>query len=993
MSDNYYIVLGLDPSCDDWTVIRKSIDDHKLRWSRDKTQGAPAAKRVAAANLPRIKDMEAALSDPARRKAIAREALEELRGEHDRLLEKLDSLIKLIPEVDVLPDVVKTLLAQVPGLSEDEVVDSLKRKGKKIEASAAKKTRKVRPQIDPAIATELRGLQGFLKIKTLYDFLGLSPQSSPKVLYDRADEIYKQIRKDGLIDPVSTARQDLTGKCKALFKDQESKEKYDNTVAMEVMNDFSCHLKLAGGDGILDVFEIQGIIQQAVESGVAKDLALEFIEDYCSKHNLKVQRDVEKAIERNRTCGFCRTVATNPDDKRCHSCGKELVLPCPRCGQPTPTEDESCAKCGFHTGDLPFLESLLKEAGLMVAAGDFADALRQIDKVLVHCPDWDRALEARKKATEGLETSSKALASIESLVRARKFEAAFTALSRLRDTGITAPADDLKRKVDVGTGDARRLYEEGQAHLKAGRQNDAVVCFIRSLDVCVDFSPAVAALAKLPPPAPTGFNVAVGAHAASLSWNAISAAGTVSYKVVRKSGGKPLNPDDGQELCNVLETRCDDTGMTPGTPWHYSVYSVRGGVCSSAAATSGPHLRVADVESPRVECGDGTVSISFRRPGGCQNIEVSRFQGMSVPAGTSGRPVPLSGNSIHEQGLTNDTDYCYRIVACFRDPINPSAIVRSPGVSVCARPVAPPPAIMNLIATRSGQDVSLSWTPPARGSVQVVLAQSVKGIATGSSLPLSDVEQLGKPVALAGSSSARVKLDGQGRYYFVPLSVMGTMAVVGKPAVVTLLDEVTALSSSRQGNAISLSWDWPEGAQDVLVVWSYSARPLDPAGPFDGSAACSRATYDVAAHWELRNALPKKHFFTIFVHDPRNGIYSGGASIIESTGLETRVSYQVRTKKALLTRAVQEAWVEFKGPNALTLPSMVAALNPSRPPLRASDGREVGQAASLVLTDGVGRLNIDVSAGKGFVKVFFKEASDARDIRLMPAAQENLEVG
>ena len=74
MSDNFFVLLELDPSVDDWAVIEKAILEQRRIWGLHKNQGAPRARRNAERYLKLIPEMTEKLRDPAQRHAMAAEA-------------------------------------------------------------------------------------------------------------------------------------------------------------------------------------------------------------------------------------------------------------------------------------------------------------------------------------------------------------------------------------------------------------------------------------------------------------------------------------------------------------------------------------------------------------------------------------------------------------------------------------------------------------------------------------------------------------------------------------------------------------------------------------------------------------------------------------------------------------------------------------------------------------------------------------------------------
>ena len=995
MSDNYYILLGLDPTVDNWTVIEAAIQDRRRSWSLQKNQGAPSARRKAERHLKLIPEMEATLRDPEQCRTIAREAKEEIKKQKEQQFEKLDGLIDMIRESTIDTDGVKLLVHQVGGgISESDVIARLKARGISVESGgSAKRLPKVRPKLEHSTARSIRDNLQHIGKKNLYKFLGLGQRSSPKSLHDAADEFYKEIRRKGLKDPDSTARQELAGHCKAVFKDSAQKERYDNTYAVEAMEDLNGHLEVAGRDGILDQDEIDRLVCKARRKGVSEDVALEYIEEYAQKRKWAVQRSAELPSAELKLCGFCVSIARTPKDTHCHNCGQELVQPCPRCEQPTPTQDECCSACGCSTGDAPLVQRLLREGQEHFAQGELSRALACFDRALIYWENWQPAIEGKGRVDAMQHARESAFEAVDGMARNRKLEEAQSALDRFRREFGTAGTDDLKSRIDAGIGRARDAFRAAEALRAAGKGEDAVDKYSEALGYDADFQPALRALAASPPPAPSTLRVSLVGVTARLSWDAVRARGSVTYRVQRKASGAPTGHDDGTMVCDVHAYTCNDTALPPGTAWYYSVFAIRGGVASANAATSGPHLLLAEPTDVVVEAGDSQVSLRWTRPQGCTAVEVWRENESPPTVAGRGTRVAASGDSAVDQQLRNGSTYGYLVVACFTDPRDGRGVLQAPGVGVVATPVAPPPAVEDLRARREDRTVILNWTPPSRGDVQIRRTRKLPSVSPGRIIPLSSADRFGAPVLVTGRGTTQTTLDGQGRVFFVPLSVVARTAVIGAPVAVAALDEVENVEAQRQGDTIHLTWTWPAGAMEALVAWRHDTYPTSPENADGGHRAITRTEYDRGSLWEMRNAPRSRHYFTVFVQDSNADIYSAGAHVVEASGLEAQVTYRVIAKRRLIRRSIAEAWVDLRSKDVRTLPALQAVLKQGLPPIRPDDGRVVASLDRLEFLEGAARITLPANGSTGFVKLFFKDGQHAREIRLLPAAKEHLRLG
>jgi len=256
-----------------------------------------------------IPEMESLLNEPESCKKEAKAAVHELKIEKQAQLDKLDQLINVhaATATTASPDDVKLLALQTGKVfSEKEVEDRLKQRGIRLEKGAAEH-KTARPKLETSVAKGIRGELDTLKLSSLYDFLNLehspklSVRSSHKSLYDRADAIYKELSGVGKIYPDTTLKMDLAGRAKSVFTNDNEKERYDNTLATEVLVKLDKLLEIAGRNRFIETRNIEYLLQEAKKLGVAEMVAMEYIEDYAAKRKWGIQKDRAESKKRERT--------------------------------------------------------------------------------------------------------------------------------------------------------------------------------------------------------------------------------------------------------------------------------------------------------------------------------------------------------------------------------------------------------------------------------------------------------------------------------------------------------------------------------------------------------------------------------------------------------------------------------------------------------------------------------------------------------------------
>jgi hypothetical protein len=263
-------------------------------------------------------------------------------------------------------------------------------------------------------------------------------------------------------------------------------------------------------------------------------------------------------------------------------------------------------------------------------------------------------------------------------------------------------------------------------------------------------------------------------------------------------------------------------------------------------------------------------------------------------------------------------------------------------------------------------------------------------------LPASQADRFGALVPGATGNGAQIALTGQGRVYFVPLTVAAGTAVAGRAAEVTTLDAVTQLQVRRTGPHLAMTWDWPAGIDEVLVAWSHDRYPEDPRQTQGQQARVTHREYDRSGCWLLQNVERRPHYIAEFAKAPEGDLYAPPARIVETLGQGASVSYRVGVKKSLLRRSIEAAWLELtsNGGDGLTLPALVVIGKAHTVPISPRDGEVLLTVDSLRFERGKALLPLPPQSwpGRPYVKLFFQDAAAAREIRLLPAEKERLQI-
>ena len=997
---NYYVLLDLDPSVVDPAAISARIQDKQREWAKTKTMGAPKVRRKAETYLEMLPDITATMGDDALRDDEADAARQELAdvqaAKRAELDDKIDILIARGGPVreDDLQNLVKLLGNVVPRA---EVERRVREKGLEI-ARARPKQRPDKLRLDGTIAKKIRTSLGITGDEDLYAFLGtgFSKNSESSLLGKQARKMYQDIIALGALDGVEKARKELAGLAEKAFESEEAAQRYENTRSWEVLKGLEEHITLSVTGNVLTADRLDKLVRTARERFKVKpDDALAFIEEFAAKGKIIVAEATGLPAVDLLQCGYCDTLATQADQERCLECHELLVQPCRRCQTPTPTQYSTCQGCGSHIGDAPNVKKLVAEADRLRAAGEYVESIRHFDQALHIWSDHAPAIQGRKQVESLQRQREGELRRIETLVSGRELMKAQRELERVIRSIGSGGTDGLRRRIDEGLTQANKAYKEGERHRRAGAGDLAFDCYERALRHCQDHGPAKEAMVSDPPPEAVKLDGRVTGNGVRLTWRATPARGRVTYRVVRKRGGAPAGDADGEVLAEeVGATRYDDTQPEAGTPWYYAVFSRRGGVSSTRPATTGPHLVLAGVTGLDLEAANRQVTLRWTPPAGCVRVEVWRAVGREPRIHGEGRRIQVTNHSAVDGGLTNGTTYGYRILPVFMGASGKELF--GPASKRTVTPVAPPAQVEDLAARRQERTVLLTWTPlPDPVQVQIRGTDDIPTYTPGQIVSTAAAGQFGEAVPLTGTGSTQVELSGQGRMYFVPLSVLAQTAVVGPAVAVTTLDDVVDLQTRLLPDRIVLTWAWPAGTTEALVRYSHETYPTSPV---DGPGAADRITaslYKSQGGWVLEKPARRRYFFTVFVKDPRAELYSSGVQAFASMGQEVKVAYQVRMRRALLGRAVKQAWIELECAEPCTLTGLEVRGDPVVPPAASTDGVRIAGVDRLEIDDG--RARIDIPRAKlgrrMYLKLFFKDPRACAEIHLRPRAMDKLLLG
>lgn len=990
---NYYELLELDPSVSDWPTIEAQLEAKRREWSSQRNAPKMATARRAQAGLAAFGDMHRELHDPEKRlqhQLAARAAIEARRQRRGRDLKNaIDIYLAGSGRIGIRAFGELTREFS-DSFSEGELRQQLSAVGLTI-GDAPKSSIPPfvpPPQLPAPKWKEIRECMRIVGHDTLYEFLGLDRTTSLSARVERARAIGSELTRSGKTDPKSSTAATLAGHCAVIFQSESETAQYDGSESSRVFEELRAQLRRAGHDGVVTERELHVLVDFAKSRGIRPQVAMSFIAQESASLNLHVQYADTAASVETASCGRCGAINLSSASS-CSACGSPLSIACPECAAPTRSDAASCDKCGCRVGDASYVDVLQSAGEEALARGALAtaeDAWRRASAI------WPRArrladlhsrIQARKSERDALRQE------LDAAVASMRVYEAGRLLDRITEAFPDAVGGSTQSEIRTAVQRADALFAAAETAKRAGHETQTLLALERCVAEATDHSGARALLAGMPPAAPSAVRVVLRPHGFGISWEASPSPGSVTYRVVRRVGATPSNVDDGACVATIAGTSVHDPDAPAGYPCHYAVWAVRCNVPSAVPAVAAPALAASAPHDVRAVGGDGSVTISWRRPDGAVDVRVE------AGASDGGRRVlRATGDTVVDSGLPNGVLQSYRLVAYYPNPAVRGSAVASEAVTVQIRPEPLPPAVTDLRAHRRDSRVDLTWTHPERGSVRILRTTDTPAFSLGDVISLDEAVQGGQLVPVSGRDTTQDTIAlGAGRVVYTALSVHESTCAVGSSVAVSRVDPATGVEVRTGPRSIHVVWKWPQNVGTCFVLASEHAAKL----PTDGSVArkrVDRSHYDRDGGVTLSVPERRPYHVSVFAMS-MDGQASDPVTELVTMGATADVRYVVEAKRDLLRRNLKSARIVLTSPiSGIDLSNLVLVGKRGAVPVTARDGVVLLRAGAVQLTKGRAELVVpEEHLNRGYiVKLFFEDTACAGAVRLIPGSMSQLEV-
>ncbi|HMA66550.1 MAG TPA: DUF1566 domain-containing protein [Desulfosalsimonadaceae bacterium] len=336
--ENFYILLDLsiDPPETDPGVIEKQIKKKKAEWSR--LRNHPTKGLQAQKNISLIPEIEKVMLDPQQRAEELEAAKSVIRKGKESKFPEIDRHIDILMGKGYIAHEEVAKLAKLHNLEQNEIQDRINKKkqqkfghidraislrmdkGYITEAEIGKiakrysldekevrkrvrcplrkndkESAEAEPRhIDKSLEKTINDNLKVLGKSSLYDFLDLPESADLESLQSQASRKKKELASISKKDATVTAGNTLAGHCMTIFKNEETRNAYDITLARSRLAALDSDIDIAAINGRVRFEYYDVLLQKAMEFGMDRQEAEAYISNYCSRKGYKLEKAPRK---------------------------------------------------------------------------------------------------------------------------------------------------------------------------------------------------------------------------------------------------------------------------------------------------------------------------------------------------------------------------------------------------------------------------------------------------------------------------------------------------------------------------------------------------------------------------------------------------------------------------------------------------------------------------------------------------------------------------
>lgn len=583
----------------------------------------------------------------------------------------------------------------------------------------------------------------------------------------------------------------ITAGTSSVFRDEESRNKYERTIRRKRLEEFFALLKVAPESFKKDPIFADSCIRNIEKEFPDYDLALTL---YNNEANIK--NDPYEPLEAfvHVTCGVCGIgnkfrSKEEAEKGKCNTCGSSLYIVCPNCGKLVPASSDRCS-CGFLLTEMRFFEQYIKETEFALDEMDILEAKKKFLKAENANPKSAKLAALRQRVEQMAALYDKYIKKLEDLIASKKYFEANNYLGTIIKEVPKLNIEPQKKKISASLEMVTKKMPQKDDPLAA----DKCIDIIREVK---DYEPALEMLRSLKPKKTSAVKVVISGTSnlkCIISWTSTGEKG-IKYTVVRKINEASKNRADGKVIANDIDIlEVTDKDVESGITYYYTVYACREGVYSDGQSEKVAYYAEIDESSLRAESENKVCRLNWVLPKNASGVKILRKEG-AMPSVVSDPKTSVvaenASSSFTDTTVKNGITYYYRLICLY--PVGSGFETSNSGITVSLTPEKPPVPISDIVVKVEGTSVSVQWKPDIDNN-----AISIRQLTKSVDRSLIGVVQHGSDLNshLGNGKNFCVSTTETGRCNFeIPMNSSYQIAVVISAGSLSVIASVNNISS------------------------------------------------------------------------------------------------------------------------------------------------------------------------------------------------------
>lgn len=472
----------------------------------------------------------------------------------------------------------------------------------------------------------------------------------------------------------------------------------------------------------------------------------------------------------------------------------------------------------------------------------------------------------------------------------------------------------------------------------------------------------------------------------------------ISYLVVRKKGAVPSSPEDGDSLIETPATKFEDTHAEIGQIYGYAIFPCYLGIAKKNGVFSKKVLIIHDLFNLRILAGDSQMQLSWEPPSNVIEIICRRKCG-GLPSGVSDGEkvsVNIKSKSIIDSGLENDVTYGYWLACVFQGPDGEK--ITSRGVTASGTPTARPPDVENMHYSVTSNGIEFSWQPLQEYEVKLYMTTqpfaSAGGIYPSDDPVFADLPLVTECDQHKGTAVWREQFNG--KMYLTPVVCKKKISLICQSIPVVQLHSVKRIQVVRRAGNLELSWEWPSGCKEILLVYRSDRYPDSPTDDTAGRITVQKKNYDRDKAFIMRQCGSQPYYLALYTmaKDAEEIVYSSPQLALSiGNASKSTIRYSLNRKRTMLFFGKLTITVEVELDGDMNaLPELRVVKKIGRQPLRREDGILVlkspaSQTKSLSLS-----IPDNMIEPNAYFKLFLENKDDIQKFNLEHPGNDDMHV-